>query len=366
MNLLTRHSIISHPLVRQVELAPDRIATVSGIDRLGNLSARSVSVSATLNRLSNFLTTTVQPAVSKLGDRTAIGEQCPLGDLPPDLYEALAADLRALVTTRKLLTFALVAATDLPVLQTFFGANTSNHSGLDRGQPLIQELSGNVLPSELSAEHVLVSDFSDTYEDGRAPHVVVGLNPSEWCKSWATGTPDQREFVMWAFADAESSAMTSRDYRALREIGAQVIPSTRLYRALRSPQFLAYLIVFLYSSLRALPAVFVDNFYGSVAVLWTMDVLTAIPYTWGIIAFMTSPKRWVRYSGLVITLVTFIAPYVYFWSHGQGYSIVVNAVVAAMIIGAIGWEAVNYVRDRAVADGLRQGSQQRTLRVSEQ
>ena len=42
---------------------------------------------------------------------------------------------------------------------------------------------------------------------------------------------------------------------------------------------LAYVVVFIYSSLRALPVAFVPGFRGQWWVLWLIDILTTVPYT---------------------------------------------------------------------------------------
>ena len=114
----------------------------------------------------------------------------------------------------------------------------------------------------------------------------------------------------------------------------------------RTLKILAYIVIFVYSALRALPLMFVEEFHGSVLVIWLMDVITAIPYTWGLLEFTVSPRPARRWLGLSIAIVTFAAPYVYFWSHGNDYPLGVTAIVIAMIIGAILWEAIKYARSR--------------------
>ena len=159
--------------------------------------------------------------------------------------------------------------------------------------------------------------------------------------------------IRLAFSEVDSVSISTRNYAALRGVGARVIPSSVPYRLLRSPKFWAYAIVFFYSSLRALPVMLVPNFRGSVLLLWLMDVVTAVPYTWGLIAFVAGHRAWERYLGLVVTLVTFMTPYIYFWTHGRHYPMLVNVVVVCLIAAAVGWELRNYLRDQAVAVGLK-------------
>lgn len=111
-------------------------------------------------------------------------------------------------------------------------------------------------------------------------------------------------------------------------------------------KILAYIAIFVYSALRALPLMFVEEFHGSILVIWLMDILTAIPYTWGLLEFAVSARSARRWLGLTIAIVTFAAPYIYFWSHGNDYPLGVTAIVIAMIVGAILWEAIKYVRTR--------------------
>ena len=108
----------------------------------------------------------------------------------------------------------------------------------------------------------------------------------------------------------------------------------------------AYVLIFLYSSLRALPLMFVDEFHGSIFVIWLIDIVTALPYTWGIIAFIASPRKLQRYCGFFIALGTFAAPYIYFWTHGDTYPLGVIAIVVAMMIGGVGLEVYRYLRHK--------------------
>ena len=119
---------------------------------------------------------------------------------------------------------------------------------------------------------------------------------------------------------------------------------------------LAYVVVFIYSSLRALPVAFVPGFRGQWWVLWLIDILTAVPYTWGIVEMVAGRRlRW-RLLGLATTLLTFLAPYVYFWIHGRDSPPGVLAIVVAMIVGSAGLEAARWWRDRVIVRGLEEAA----------
>ena len=129
--------------------------------------------------------------------------------------------------------------------------------------------------------------------------------------------------------------------------GVKVFKRSLITRVLKDPRFWVYAVVFVYSSLRALPVVFVPQFHGSVAVLWGIDVLTAIPYTWGILAMITASRPLERYTGAIVALATFMAPYVYFWVHGRGYPGSVIIIVGLMIAASIAtevWRGVQNTR----------------------
>ena len=115
-----------------------------------------------------------------------------------------------------------------------------------------------------------------------------------------------------------------------------------LQRMLRHPSMPVYLIVFVYSSLRVLPVALIREFHGSLFVLWAIDILTAVPYTWGVLAMLFAPRRRIRLLAALTTLVTFVGPYVYFWLHGQGYPPYVPVVIAVLTIGSVLLEANRY------------------------
>ncbi|WP_026461136.1 hypothetical protein [Schaalia suimastitidis] len=122
--------------------------------------------------------------------------------------------------------------------------------------------------------------------------------------------------------------------------------SSMFTRVLHDPRTWVYLAIFIYSALRALPVVWVPQFHGNVALLWTIDIVTAIPYTWGILAMLTATNTKVRILGTVTTIVTFMAPYIYFWSFGKDYPPLVIGVVTAMIVGSIAIEASRVIQDK--------------------
>ena len=92
--------------------------------------------------------------------------------------------------------------------------------------------------------------------------------------------------------------------------------------------------------------------------LWTIDIVTAVPYAWGIIAMVAGRRRRIRFAGFLVTLITFVLPYVYFFfagSHGDGnhYPGWVIMVVIGLVLATVLLEGGHWLRDVAVARGLR-------------
>lgn len=131
--------------------------------------------------------------------------------------------------------------------------------------------------------------------------------------------------------------------------------ASSLSRLVNNPQFFVYIVVFVYSSLRALPVVFIKQFHGSLFVLWSIDIITAVPYTWGVLAMLFA-KRWqTRALGTLTTLVTFISPYVYFWFHGRHYPPYVAVVIAALTLLSVLLEFGKFRHERRLRARYRHG-----------
>ena len=103
---------------------------------------------------------------------------------------------------------------------------------------------------------------------------------------------------------------------------------------------------------RAVPVMFVPHFRGDWRILWLIDVITAIPYTWGLIEMVAGQKLWHRIVGAATAAVTFLAPYVYFLVYGRHAPASIWVAIACIFFGGIFLEVFRYQRDRAVKKGL--------------
>lgn len=173
---------------------------------------------------------------------------------------------------------------------------------------------------------------------------VVGIHPPNLLR-WMVASRSEAIEVL----DGIDTVRIPQDIVvALEDKKVDTRRASALSRLLKNPQTLVYLVVFVYSSLRALPVVFVKEFHGSVILLWSIDVITAVPYTWGVLAMVLAAKRWVRVAGALTTVITFMAPYIYFWMHGSSYPWYVTVIVGFLISTGVGIEIAKYVQEKSL------------------
>lgn len=170
--------------------------------------------------------------------------------------------------------------------------------------------------------------------DDARDDVVLGLHTASLARA-LLADPDADPAVLGGL----DTTHVPRDI--VHSLARRHVPLTHVMlgtRLARDPRTWVYVVVFVYSALRALPVMFVPQFHGSVALLWGIDVVTALPYTWGVLAMLTATVPSTRLIGTLVALATFMAPYVYFWSHGRHYPPEVVVVVVGMILLSIGAE----------------------------
>lgn len=161
------------------------------------------------------------------------------------------------------------------------------------------------------------------------------------------------EFLRGALHGIDGLVLSTRLYNEVRALGIPLVERTRIMRLMTNPRFIAYVVVLVYSALRVLPVTFVKEFHGSLIMLWTIDLVTAIPYTWGVLTMVTAPRFRMRVVGMVVTIVTFMAPYVYFGVHGKHYPPHVILIIVALILATFALEGYKMWLDRKNANRLR-------------
>ncbi|MDO5720160.1 MAG: hypothetical protein Q4P05_05440 [Actinomycetaceae bacterium] len=166
-------------------------------------------------------------------------------------------------------------------------------------------------------------------------------------------TPRDIEFLRGALHGVDGLVLSTRVYNELMGLGIPVVQRTRFTRLMTNPKFLAYLVVLIYSALRVLPVTFIKEFEGSLVMLWAIDLITAIPYTWGVLTMVTAARFRMRVFGMVVTIVTFMAPYVYFGLHGRHYPAHVILIIVALILATFALEGFKIWLDRRNANRLR-------------
>lgn len=91
-----------------------------------------------------------------------------------------------------------------------------------------------------------------------------------------------------ALGGLSATRLPARVRRQLADAGVRTVTQSKVRQVVGHPQFLIYLTFFIYATLRAVPVSFVREFHGSLAIFWTLDVVTAIPYTWGVLTLVWS------------------------------------------------------------------------------
>lgn len=185
----------------------------------------------------------------------------------------------------------------------------------------------------------LETDFSGslvplgpTISDGRRAYGIAPVDVARWL---LLTRPEQAP----AFRGMDADGLPREILARLADLRISVLRRPPLARLLRNPRLWVYVVVVVYSALRALPVALVKEFHGSIVVLWSIDILTAIPYAWGVLTMVTGGTRRLRLAGALTAVVTFVAPYVYFGLHGHDYPPYVIVGIAAMVLSGVGLEA---------------------------
>ena len=293
-SLITLRSILDIEIARTYQWDAATIISVSGVDRAGDLTTRIVEHPGALADI----------AAEGFSPHSAAGH-------------ALSHELHDAIQRRVRLWIAEIPTDQLPRLREALGSDVIHEAGAPSG--------------------------------GYTP---IALSPLALLEAWADGTDEQRAFMRVAMAGLDTLSTASRATRAARAVGASIIERTAFLKLCRNPKFIAYVVVLVYSMARAVPVMYVPHFRGDWRILWAIDMITAIPYTWGLIEMVAGQKLWHRIVGAVTSAVTFLAPYVYLLMYGRHAPPGVLTAIALIFFGGIFLEVFRYQRDRAVKKGL--------------
>lgn len=332
---LTVRSVLDGPLARRRRIDAARIRELAGVTRCGDLGVRQV---VELPALADLATTTASQLRLPDGAGWRIGQA---------LGHAIEQGVR--------LWLCEVTAEAVPLISRAIGDDLIHIVSLPEpiAVPAADDSDGAAAPE---AEPENKPDVPATASPAPDGTVVIALSPLALLMALTDGDDDSRRYLRTVLAGVDTLRCSSRAAWALRRSGVEAVQRSRTLRLLRNPVTLAYLLVFVYSSLRAIPVAFVPGFHGQVWVLWTIDVLTAVPYTWGLVQMVAGRRIRYRLLGLATTLITFMAPYVYFWTKGRDYPPEVIMTVVAMIVGSAGIEALRWWRERLIVQGLSEAS----------
>ena len=293
-SLITLRSILDLEIARSYQWDGATIIAISGVDRAGDLTTRIVEVPGSLSDIA----------------AEGFSPHSPAG-------HALSHELHDAIQRRVRLWIADIPTRDLPRLRDALGADIIHEAGVAR--------------------------------DGYTP---VAMSPLELLEHWASGSDEQRKFMRVAMAGLDTLTTSSHATHASRAVGASIIERASFLKLCRNPKFIAYVVVLVYSMARAVPVMYVPHFRGDWRILWAIDMITAIPYTWGLIEMVAGQKLWHRIVGAATAAITFLAPYVYFLMYGRHAPPGVWTAIACIFFGGIFLEVFRYRRDRAVKKGL--------------
>ena len=320
MDLMALRSVTELPVTRRHVLDPEILRTVAAVDRVGDLTRFNVAEVPELAHVSS-----------------------PEELLTPDERGwALGNALSLAVKHGQRLWLSEVTQPQLEQLRAVLGEHLVHIASLDEA---------------VGAEGARGDDLADESAPA-GERAVVAVSPRRLLDGWATGTPEQIDYLRTVLEGTDPLRVSRHTLAALHEAEVDLVPRSGIVRLLHNPRFLAYAVVFIYSSLRALPAVYAPGFHGNPWVLWAIDILTAVPYTWGIIAMVAGRRRRIRFAGFLVTLITFVAPYVYFFlagddGHGNQYPGWVIMVVIGLVLATFLLEGGRWLRDVVVARELR-------------
>ena len=318
--------------------------------------------------------------VERIGDITdrLVREFPPLSELAPDrLLKMVGASLRDSVRKRERLWLIPMDASAVAQWERWLGPQNLTRLGPSISAPVApgedcaesSTHAAALAPAsagENSAEsstRLNPGDNSANLQPGRATAsgtenpgelTPIGIAPVRLIEA-LLDSPDPRDAALLreSLEEVDGLLLSARVHNRLIEAGVGIIPRNAAVRWITNPKVITYLVVLVYSALRALPVTFLPQFEGSVLLLWTIDLVTAIPYTWGILAIVTAARLATRIVGMIVTIATFMAPYIYFAAYGEDYPPFVWIIIGFLIACTFALEGYRWARDRRVSRQLR-------------
>ncbi|WP_237209193.1 hypothetical protein [Rothia nasimurium] len=297
--MFTLFSVAETPIAQDFSLDPTVLAEVADTPCLGRLLSSHVLEVESLSYL---------------------GSQAPTAAM-----ENLGTALRYSIERRICLWLGLVDVNDLPRIQAILG-DSCQVAGPEVSPP---ESWKHRLPTSSSVQPIAVS-------------------PQRLLRILLAPSSPLQECTLRHLEGIDPKRIARSELLELQSKGIPMVPRSLPFRLAHSPIVWAYALIMLYSACRAIPVAFLPGFQGNIWILWGLDVGGALPYAWGVIAMFTAQKVLVRLAALVLALITFLAPYAYFWSAGQHYPFYANVIVACIITCAVGFEVFRYIREKRV------------------
>jgi len=190
------------------------------------------------------------------------------------------------------------------------------------------------------------------------PTIPIAINPQQVVRSAFADNSEhgqmKQAYLRKALTGMDSKRLPKDITELLDNNDIAYEKQSHFKRLITDRRALAYAAILGYSSARALPVTGIQEFDGSVPLLWGIDVATALPYTWGLLETVGGKSRGRRTVGAAVAAGCFVSPYAYFWAEGEGYPPYVNAIVAGLIGTASLLEVRKMRQERKIQQYLRE------------
>lgn len=158
--------------------------------------------------------------------------------------------------------------------------------------------------------------------------------------------------------DGIDDRLIPKDIRLLMDDnGIEANKTSDVKRIVTNPRVLAMSGLAAYCTARVLPFGGIEEFDGSIAALWAIDIGTVPTYVKGVEMATTGKTATTRSIGYTMATGSFAAPYVYAISEGKDYPPAVNIGIGAFAGAAVVSEVVQQYRTRYSEKRLIQGLQ---------
>lgn len=213
-------------------------------------------------------------------------------------------------------------------------------------EPLTRAITGMIGSEQL----VEVGDSKEYMGPATTP---VALNPQSTIESVLTSKEGYmdiyKDYIRTVFKGVNVDKVPRKFARLLRENGIETSRESLAKRAIHTKEGRTQLVAQAASlalTARIIPLMGTEEFQGSKEALIATDVATSFTYTYGALKMFTGKNAKDKLIGASLAIPSLVAPYAYYYAHGEGYPAKVNAYVGGLVLAALGNEVISRARAR--------------------